>query len=181
MKKIYLSMMMLAMMVAALSFTACGSSNSDEDGSGGSPSYSTFTITYDGEMNEVENTSWINPIFGNGGQKKGNYFSLDNYPLNSGQIHIIFPYDEYQGNVPPFYFTVGYNDFGEYATDIEYITSDASGWHGEYVSGSATVTKNDGKNITIQFSRYAFEVSRSGKSHTFVLDGTLTFLAYLYN
>ena len=181
MKKIYLSMMMLAMMVAALSFTACGSSNSDDDGGGGSPSYSTFTITYDGEMNEVENTSWINPIFGNGGQKKGNYFCLDNYPLNRGQIHIIFPYDEYQGNVPPSYFTVGYNDFGEYATDIEYITTDTSGWHGEYVSGSATVTKNDGKNITIQFSRYAFEVSRSGKSHTFVLDGTLTFEAYLYN
>ena len=56
-----------------------------------------------------------------------------------------------------------------------------SGWHGENTSGSAKVTKNDGKNITIQFNKYAFEVNRSGKSHSFVLDGTLTFQAYMYD
>lgn len=145
------------------------------------PSSSSFTITYDGNKNEVENTSWINPLFGHGGQNKGNYFCLDNYPLNNGQIHIIFPYDKYKSNVQPSYFAVGYNDFGETATDIEFITTSMSAWYGEYVSGSAKVTKNDGKNITINFSKYTFEVERSGKSHKFVLDGTLTFQAYLYN
>ncbi len=182
MRKIYSSIIMLAMMVAASSFTACSSSSSDdEDGGGVNPSGSTFTITYDGEENEVENTSWINPLYGNGGYDKGNYFCLENYPLGKGQIHIIFPYSQYGENVQPSFFSVGYSDFGESATDIEYITTSMSGWYGEYISGSAKVTKNDGKNITINFSKYTFEVEKGGKSHNFILDGTLTFSAYMYN
>lgn len=180
MRRISSKVLMFAMVLAILSLAAC-SKSSDDDGGGGTPSGSTFTITYDGERNEVENTSWINPLFGNGGTKKGNYFCLENYPLNRGQIHIVFPYDQYKGNVPPSYFTVGYNDFGESATDIEFISSEMSGWYGEYISGNAAVTKNDGKNITVQFSKYAFEVRKNSKSHSFILDGTLTFQAYLYN
>jgi len=180
MRKIYSTVMMLAMMVAALSFTACSSSSSDDE-DGGYPSGSTFTITYDGEKNEVENTSWINPLYGNGGFDKGNYFCLENYPLGKGQIHIIFPYSQYGENVQPSFFSVGYSDFGDAATDIEYITKIRSGWYGEYVSGSAKVTKNDGKNITINFSNYEFDVEQGGKYHTFILDGSLTFQAYMYN
>ena len=48
MKKLYSSIMMLAMMVAALGLTACGGDDEDEiggDGGGGSAS-STFTILY---------------------------------------------------------------------------------------------------------------------------------------
>jgi len=181
MKKQYSTIMVLAMMVAALSITACSSSSDDDEDNGGGGSTSSFTITYDGEKNEVENVEWLNPHYGNGGYNKGNYFCLEDYPLNGGQIHIIFPYSKYGKNVPPSYFQVGYSDFGEDATDIEYITTSMSGWHGDYTSGSAKVTKNDGKYITVQFSNYSFEVERSGRTHSFVLNGTLTFKAYLYN
>lgn len=172
---------MFAMIIAALGITACGSNNDDEKNGGGGSTSSTFTITYDGEINEVENASWLNPLYGNGGYNKGNYFCLENYPMATGQIHILFPYDQYDENLPPSYFFEGYSDFGSSATDIEYITSSTSGFYGENTSGSAKVTKNDGQNITIQFSNYAFEVAKNGQSHSFVLDGVLTFKAYLYN
>lgn len=83
-------------------------------------------------------------------------------------------------NVQPSNFPVGYSDFDEDATDIEFISGEFSGWYGEYVSGSAKVTANDGKYITIQFSNYAFEVERKNSVHTFVLNGSLKFQAYLY-
>ena len=50
MKKLYSSIMLLAMMVAALGLTACGGSDDDEIGGGdggGSSASSTFTIIYD--------------------------------------------------------------------------------------------------------------------------------------
>jgi hypothetical protein len=56
-----------------------------------------------------------------------------------------------------------------------------AGWHGEYVSGSAKVVKNSGSSITLQFSSYKFEVSRSGKTHEFILNGTLEFKNYMYD
>ena len=179
MKKIYSMITMLAMMLVLSSSTCSGSSDDDEINGGSAPS-SSFSITYDGKKNDVELTQWINPIFGNGGSKKGNYFCFDNYPLPSGQIHIIFPYSQYGENVQPSHFPVGFSDFGEDATDIEYISLEFSGWYGDYVSGSAKVTANDGKYITIQFSNYAFEVKRNSKVHTFVLNGSLKFQAYLY-
>ena len=156
-----------------------GGGNNDEGGS--SSTGSAFSVTVDGVKNEVENVEWLNPVFGHGGYNKGNYFCLESYPLGNGQIHIIFPFSQYNSNVQPSYFSVGYSDFGADATDIEYITASMSGWHGDYTSGSARVTKNDGKYITIQFSSYSFEVKRSDRTHSFVLDGALTFMAYLYN
>ena len=181
MKKLYSTIMLLAMMVAALSITSCGGDGDDDGGNPGSDPSSTFSITYDGEKNEVDNVQWIDPHFGNGGYNKGNYFCLDNYPMATGQIHIIFPQSQYGGNVQPSYFNVGYSDFGVDATDIEYISASSSGWHGEYVSGSARVTKNSGSSITVQFSNYMFEVSRSGKTHEFILNGTLEFKCYMYD
>ncbi len=152
----------------------------DDDGNY-TDSTSSFSITYDGERNDVEDVEWLNPHFGNGGYNKGNYFCLESYPLGNGQIHIIFPYSLYGKNVQPSYFQVGYSDFGEDATDIEYITTSMAGWHGEYVSGSAKVVKNSGSSITLQFTCYKFEVSRSGKTHEFILNGTLEFENYMYD
>ena len=179
MKKFYSTIMMLAMMVAALCGAACSSSDDDETGGGGSSS--SFSITYDGTKNDVENVKWLNPLFGNGGYSDGNYFCLNNYPLDGGQIHIVFPYSQYGQNLPPSYFIVGYSDFGDDATDIEYISAEMSGWYGEYVSGSAKVVKNGGNSITIQFSNYKFEVSRKGNTHEFILNGTLAFETYMYD
>ena len=103
---------MLAMLLVLSSSTCSGSSDDDEINGGSAPS-SSFSITYDGKKTDVELTEWINPIFGNGGSKKGNYFCFDNYPLPSGQIHIIFPYSQYGENVQPSHFPVGYSDFDE--------------------------------------------------------------------
>lgn len=180
MKKFYSTILMLAMMAAAMGLTAGSSSSDDDETGGGGGSSSSFSITYDGTKNYVENVKWLNPLYGNGGYNEGNYFCLENYPLNGGQIHIIFPYSQYGKNVPPSYFQVGYCDFGEDATDIEYISAEMSGWYGECVSGSAKVIKNSGNSITLQFSNYKFEVSRKGKTHEFILNGTLAFETYMY-
>ena len=51
----------------------------------------------------------------------------------------------------------------------------------ENVSGTAKMVKNNGSSITLQFSNYKFEVSRSGKTHDFILDGTLEFKCYMYD
>lgn len=178
MKKLYSTFAMLALLVAVMGFASCGGDD-DEVDNGGSSMGSSFSITRDGERNEVENVKWLNPHYGNGGFKKGNFFCLEDYPFARGQIHIIFPYDQYNENVPPSYFYVGYSDFDDFATDIDFITSGMEGWHGEYSSGSAKVTKNDGKNITVLFSNYTFEVKRREYSHTYILDGSLTFVVYL--
>lgn len=47
-------------------------------------------------------------------------------------------------------------------------------WHSK-------VVKNSGSSITLQFSNYKFEVSRSGKTHEFILNGTLEFKCYMYD
>ena len=49
MKKLYSTIMMLAMMVAALSFTACSKSDDDEFGGGGDDENQYFQITINGE------------------------------------------------------------------------------------------------------------------------------------
>ena len=161
--------------IEEISFPQEGNSES------GSGSSSIFTMTRDGKVYESQDVEDINPIYGHGGHGEGNHFSMDECLPRMGQIHIQFPLSQYGENVPPSYFYVGYNDFGSYATDIVYISSEMAGWHGEYVSGSAVVTKNDGKYITVQFNNYKFSVSRSGSSHEYVLNGTLPFLCYMYD
>lgn len=158
-----------------------GNANTSYEDNDNTDSSSSFSITFDGQKNDVEDVEWLNPHFGNGGYNKGNYFCLESYPLGNGQIHIIFPYSQYGKNVQPSYFQVGYSDFGAEATDIEYITASMAGWHGEYVSGSAKVVKNSGSSITLQFSNYQFEVNRNEKTHEFILNGTLEFKNYMYD
>ncbi len=83
MKKLYSTILMLATMVAALSLTACSSSSDDDNDDGGGFT-SSFSITYDGQRNDVENVEWLNPHFGNGDYNKGNYFCLESSPLGNG-------------------------------------------------------------------------------------------------
>ena len=59
MKKIYLSMMTLAMMVAALSFTACSSSSSDDDEFGGSGGLGDGTLVVNGQRCNPNKNSFI--------------------------------------------------------------------------------------------------------------------------
>lgn len=167
---------MCAMIMVALTFISCP--GSDDEGDEGEGTSSFFSITCDGEKTEVDNAEWLNPLYS--GFSYGNFFTMESYPVIRGQIHIVFPYDQYGEYVQPSYFNVGYSDFGEDATDIEFITSSLSGWDGEYISGSAKVIKNSGSSITVKFSKYKFGVERRELYHEFILEGTLEFKCYLY-
>ena len=186
MKKLYSTIMMLARMVAALSLTACGGDDEDEisgDG-GGSSASSTFTIIYveGGEQvfthdNDIAIQS-LGAVFGNlkrGDSPRGSYFSM--MIGMHGYFHIIFPRQKYGEDLAPSYFSVGYSDFGADATDMERVIG-GSGWYGEHISGSAKVTKNDGKYITINFNNYKYSVTsgiNTKRTAYVTLKGSLAF------
>ena len=56
MKQLYSTIMMLAMMVAALSLTACGGDDDSDDGVNNSST--TFTIAIDGNKKEMSQETW---------------------------------------------------------------------------------------------------------------------------
>ena len=167
MKKLYSTIMLLAMMVAALSLTACGGDDDEENGGdgGGGSANSTFTIIYDDGGEQVfthDSDIAIQSLCANFGNhelinSKGSYFYM--MIGTKGDFYIIFPRKKYGENLAPSYFSVGYSDFGADATDIERVSASGSGWYGEHISGSAKVTKNDGKYITINFNNYKYSVT----------------------
>lgn len=183
MKKLYSSIMLFAMMVAALGLTACGGDDGDEiggDGGGGSTS-STFTIIYDDGGEQVfthDSDIAIQSLgaeFGNlerHDSPRGSYFDM--IIGTKGNFYIIFPRQKYGEDLAPSYFSVGYSDFGADATDMERVDANGYGWDGEYISGSAKVTKNDGKYITINFNNYKYSVTRNRTVYV-TLNGSLAF------
>ena len=187
MKKLYSTIMLLAMMVAALSLTACGGDDGEDDGgndSGGSYS-STFTIIYDDGGEQVfTHDSDIAILslcaeFGNlerHDSPRGSYFYM--MIGTKGDFYIIFPRQKYSEDLAPSFFSVGYSDFGADATDIERVSASGSGWYGDYISGSAKVIKNDGKYITIDFNNYKYSVTsgiNSSRTAYVTLKGSLAF------
>ena len=187
MKKLYSSIMMLAMMVAALGLTACGGDDGDEIGGdgGGVSASSTFTIIYDDGGEQVfthDSDIAIQSLcaeFGNlerHDSPRGSYFYM--MIGAKGDFYIIFPRQKYGEDLAPSYFSVGYSDFGADATDIERVSASASGWYGDYISGSAKVIKNDGKYITIDFNNYKYSVTsgiNSSRTAYVTLKGSLAF------
>lgn len=187
MKKLYSTIMMLAMVVAASSLTACGGSDDDEIGGdgGGSSTSSTFTIIYDDGGEQVfthDSDIAIQSLcaeFGNlerYDSPRGSYFYM--MIGTKGDFYIIFPRQQYGEDLASSYFSVGYNDFGADATDIERVSATGSGWYGEHISGSAKVTKNDGKYITIDFNNYKYSVTsgiNTSRTAYVTLKGSLSF------
>ena len=187
MKKLYSTIIMLAMMVAALGLTACGGDDGDEIGGdgGGVSASSTFTIIYDDGGEQVfthASDSAIQSLcaeFGNlerHDSPRGSYFYM--MIGAKGDFYIIFPRQKYGEDLAPSYFSVGYSDFGADATDIERVSASASGWYGDYISGSAKVIKNDGKYITIDFNNYKYSVTsgiNSSRTAYVTLKGSLAF------
>lgn len=187
MKKLYSIITILAMMVAALSLTACGGDD-DENGvdGGGSSTSSTFTIIYDdgGEQvftydSDIDiDIQSLGANFGNlkrGDSPRGSYFGMG--IGTKGDFFIIFPRQKYGEDLDPSYFSVGYSDFGADATDMERVIG-LSGWYGEHISGSAKVTKNDGKYITIDFNNYKYSVTsgiNTNRTAYVTLKGSLAF------
>lgn len=187
MKKLYSTIMMFAMMVGALSLTACGGSDDDEIGGdgGGSSTSSTFTIIYDdgGEQIFTHDSDIaiqsLGAEFGNlerHDSPRGSYFDM--IIGTKGNFYIIFPRQKYGEDLAPSYFSVGYSDFGADATDMERVSASGSGWYGEHISGSAKVTKNDGKYITIDFNNYKYSVTSGTNTNRTVyvtLKGSIAF------
>ena len=184
MKKLYSTIMLLVMMVAALGLTACGGDDDENIGGGGSSSSSTFTIIYDDGGEQVfthDSDLAIQALcatFGNLeiNNPKGSYFYMMIGTM--GDFYIIFPRQKYGEDLAPTYFSVGYNDFGADATDMVRVSASGSGWYGEYISGSAKVTKNDGKYITIDFNDYKYSVTsgiNTNRTAYVTLNGSLAF------
>ena len=185
MKKLYSTIIMLAMMVAALGLTACGGDDGDEIGGdgGGVSASSTFTILYTYQNGNEEPYTYDNEYaikalsaeFGNlklFERTSGSYFSL---MFPRGDLYIVFPSSKYGKDLDASYFTQGFNDFGEDATEIVRIDPYSAGWYGHYLSGSAKVVKNDGKYVTITFNDYKVSISRMEQEIYIKLNGTLSF------
>ena len=179
--------MLLGMMATALSLSACGGDDDDEIGGdgGGSSTSSTFTIIYDdgGEQVFTHDSDIaiqsLGAVFGNlkrGDSPRGSYFGMG--IGTKGDFFIIFPRQKYGEDLAPSYFSVGYGDFGADATDMVRISASGSGWYGEHISGSAKVTKNDGKYITINFNNYKYSVTsgiNTSRTAYVTLKGSLAF------
>lgn len=173
MKKLYSTILVLATMVAALSLTACGGDDEDDDfGDVDAPSSYEFAITYDGETKEYE----------------AGY--LEAYSLaavwNSDSHHFYLGLLKPYGNVIiKFPSSVEASDFksGNKFVGYEFQwTSYAGGiwaFDGDYIDGSATVKSNDGKTIVVRFSNFSFYLSSSDsevkRTHEMTIDGTIRF------
>ncbi|MCH5311688.1 MAG: hypothetical protein J1E57_07025 [Prevotella sp.] len=166
MKKIYSTLMMLAMMVAALGFTAC-SSDDDGDAEGGNDDIA-LTITVDGQKHEfsreiVEGMDGFATWESHNGK---NYLRIGTWSMPA-DLQFYYPY----GIVPATFFSVGYDNFENDATDIKLVSAASN--YCDYVSGSATVIKNDGKRMVVKFSNYKFTWNNGTRS--IMYDGALTF------
>ena len=165
MKKVYSTIMMLAMMVATLCLTACGSSSDDDEVDGGGGSNAAFTITVDGNPHEYnsEYLEWMSLM----GTWEGKYLKID-IPSLHDEFRFYYP----SNTNPSSYFNVGYDSFENDATEI--CLYGPSKYKCAYVNGSAKVTKNDGKNLTVRFSKYTFTWNNGSREIKF--DGTLNFV-----
>lgn len=166
MKKLYSTMLMLAMMVAALGLTACSSSD-DEEGSGSSNA--AFSITVDGNLHEYnsEYLEWMSLMGTWESYNSATFLKID-VPSLHDEFRFYYP----SNTNPSSFFKVGYDSFENDATEICIYGS--SKYKCAYASGSAKVTKNDGKNLTVRFSKYTFTWNNGGREIMF--DGTLNFV-----
>lgn len=169
MEKYRLTIAMLAMMVAALSFTACGGDDDEVDN--GSGSNTVFTITVDGKEHNY-NSGYLEymDLLGTWESLSNSNFLSIGVPSLLSEFRIYYP----MNTNPSSYFKVGYDSFENDATEI--CLSGGSRYNCSYVKGSAKVTKNDGKNLTVKFSKYTFTWNGGGRE--IIFDGTLNILLY---
>ena len=157
MKKLYATIMLLAMMVAALGLTACGGDDDEGNGGGddGGLSSATFTITIDGNKHEYL-TDYLD-----------NWGSWENIVILI-ETHIGPLRFQYPSSTTFSSFTSGYSSFAEDSEKVTIgITSPQECTHS---AGLAKVVSNDGKKMKVQFSNYTFTWKTSRE---IILDGTL--------
>lgn len=174
MKKLYSTIMMLAMMVAALSFTACGGDDDGGEGGGGSSSSSTLKMvsSYGGEY-YIENGNNAYSIGNNRGNLSENghiwcYLRAskrdETHGMSGGYFMI-----ELKNRKSISDFPKGY-DLGE--LDMHFATQGDYNRYNkfDYVSGSIKVIANDGKSFTLKFDNY---VAGRSSGWTMTVNGTL--------
>jgi hypothetical protein len=174
MKKLYSTILMLATMVAALSLTACGGDDEDDDFGGvDDPSIYEFAITYDGETKEYEAGYQEAHSAGIIWDKDKHYFFLG-LMKPYGDVIIKFP-----SSVNASDFKSG-NKLVDYTFQWTSYAGGIWGFDGDYTAGSATVKSNDGKTLVVRFSNFSFNLSsyEVSKTHTMTIDGTIRFTIY---
>ncbi len=155
MKKIYTTITLLVVMLTALCFVSCGNGD-DEDGI----IYETvFSVTVDGTKHEYDkpymdfmDLTWV---------WENNSISIET-GTTVGAFRFRFP-----SGITFSSFTPGYSSF---ENDAERITIGITSIDCTYVSGSATVMSNDGKNMKLKFNNYKFKWN---KSREIIFDGML--------
>ena len=169
MKKLYSTIMMLAMMIALSSSTCSGSSDDEDDYGGGANGNSSLTLT------TAEGTKYVLLSYHQAFVSEG-----DNINGNLADDASIYWYMTPQNSWSPRYvyillskkmsisdFPNGY-DLGEPKICFGMVRSRDNEY--KYSSGSIKVLNNDGKSFTLEFNDYTASKS-SGASIT--LNGTL--------
>lgn len=170
MKRIYSTLMLLAMMVAALSLTACSSSDDDEGGengaSGGGDTSYTLTVTnQEGKVYynfpKIDGVDWIGHLTNESEQTSVWCFMSG----GTTYLHIYFQ----PNNLTVQDFSVG-SDHG--TPDLNFGTLRTYANTYSYESGNISVIKNDGSHFILKFDNY---LARNVKSSfkTISVNGTL--------
>lgn len=169
MKKFYSTIQVLAMMFAALCITACGSSSDDDEVDGGGGSNAVFTITIDGNPDGYSSDylEWMDLMATWESYSSATFLKID-IPSLHDEFRFYYP----SNTNPSSYFNVGYDSFENDAKEI--CLYGPSKYKCTYVKGSAKVTKNDGINMTVRFSKYTFTWNNGSREIMF--DGTLNFV-----
>lgn len=170
MKKLHSTIMMLAMMVAALSFSACNGDEEDgvwgADMNGNSVSGYMATITFDDcNVHEIVSPYMAMHTY----SKSCKYFCI--MPTMAKFIYI------YVSEMPHLN-----ADLNEYITEFELMElsfTEMGDW--EHEAGSAKVIMNDGEYITISFTNYQISYTVHGifgneKEHKLTINGKIKFL-----
>ena len=176
MKKLYSTIMLLAMMVAALSLTACGGDDEEEGGGGGSipTSSSTFKmVSSKGGEYYIENIEGysIGRNMGNLSAYRGEIWCYlrpnkkdEVHGMTSGYFRIVLDNVKSISDFP-----VGL-DLGE--LDMNFATQGDYNHNNKfnYAYGSISVIANNGKSFTLKFDNYVAERSNGW---TMTVNGTL--------
>lgn len=156
MKRIYSITMMLALIMAPLSFSACGD---DDDEFEFKDSETIFSITIDDNLHEYDEFGLETYTYGNWDYPA----LLIGLPIPLSDFRLEFPKGTRFST-----FSRGYRAFEKDAVDISIGEQGCS-----YVSGTAKVQSNDGECMVVKFNNYKFTWLNGARKVIF--NGTLTF------
>ena len=155
---------MLAMMVAALSFTACGDDNKYEDFFNGLNSYTLFITNQDGKeyhtLPKEDRINWIGHLF-----NESDKTTVTCMMTGAADLHIFFQPNDL--TLQDFYPGC---DLGTPELNFGLMRSYSNRYR--YESGSISVIKNDGSHFILKFDNY-FTRKLKYPSKTILVNGTL--------